>query len=298
MDDLTKQYAKFPYPHPDASKVEEFGNLGSVLLMGCPSGFSRFYWPKANERSPQNILSAGCGTTQAVALALRNPVAKITGIDQSRESLEIASSFAKEYGLKNLSLIEQDIIQHSGKYDFIMCTGVLHHTIDPLAYLRHLGELLKPHGCLLIQVYGESNRLELRSFKRAIRILGATASNTGLDFVKSLIPRLPAYHPAVLSKNKYTDLTNDSGIVDFFLNPREVEYSVRNLIEMCFDANLQFYSWSEPWHYDLDFYLDGEIKRRASRFDHIERWSIAESFSYPLTMHSVVLKNAKSFAGI
>ena len=53
-----------------------------------------------------------------------------------------------------------------GRFDFIRCTGVLHHMEDPLAGLRALAQVLHEDGLMGVMVYGRYARTGVREGQR------------------------------------------------------------------------------------------------------------------------------------
>ena len=86
-------------------------------------------WPAEPMRGGQQILVAGCGTSQAPRYALREPDARITAIDISETSLRHTRDLKRKYDLENLDLhhlpIER-VLELGRTFDHIVCTGVLH----------------------------------------------------------------------------------------------------------------------------------------------------------------------------
>ena len=85
------------------------------------------------------ILIAGCGTGQQLILAQRYKNAKIIAIDISSKSLAYAQRKLDEYQIKNVKLIQMDILDIeilNEKFDIIECVGVLHHMEHPLDGFR------------------------------------------------------------------------------------------------------------------------------------------------------------------
>src|SRR5271166_1466310 len=61
-------------------------------------------WPEKQPCENQEILVAGCGTSQAARYALREPDAQITAIDVSDTSLKHTRDLQRKYNLENLDL--------------------------------------------------------------------------------------------------------------------------------------------------------------------------------------------------
>jgi SAM-dependent methyltransferase len=67
----------------------------------------------------------------------------------------------RKYKLENLELHQLPIerIRELGRsFDLIVCTGVLHHLLDPDLGLRALRAVLRPHGAMRLMVYAPYGR--------------------------------------------------------------------------------------------------------------------------------------------
>src|SRR5580658_4401980 len=137
-------YESHPYPAPinsfdrrlDAYRDPRRRRAQSLLL-----------WPLEKPRADRAILVAGCGTSQAARYALTEPDARVTAIDISETSLRYTRDLQQKHGWRNLRL-HRLAIERIGElgetFDQIVCTGVLHHLVDPDAALRSLLGILAP----------------------------------------------------------------------------------------------------------------------------------------------------------
>jgi SAM-dependent methyltransferase len=167
------------------------------------------HWPPdaaVLEKPGAKALVAGCGTgRESAQLAALYPQAEILAVDITRASLAYAMSKAEEYGLKNVSYRQADILKLSTvlkpESDYIHCVGVLHHMLDPVAGWRSLVNLLKPGGTMHIGLYGEVPRRAVVAARAAIAKGGYAATEEGMrafrrDSGKLLAPE----HLATLKK--------------------------------------------------------------------------------------------------
>jgi SAM-dependent methyltransferase len=106
----------------------------------------------------KRILDAGCGNGRVTKLLCNygSPTAEIIGIDGSSDL--IAAGNLK--GFKNISLHRADLMSRNdvevfGKFDFIYCQEVLHHTDDPYQSFANLCHILNDNGEIAIYVYGK-----------------------------------------------------------------------------------------------------------------------------------------------
>ncbi|MCC6300507.1 MAG: bifunctional 2-polyprenyl-6-hydroxyphenol methylase/3-demethylubiquinol 3-O-methyltransferase UbiG [Anaerolineales bacterium] len=96
----------------------------------------------------KNILDVGCGggiLTEALAKA----GARVTGIDLSQESIEVAKMHASQQGLKvdyRFENIEETASQHASEFDAITCMEMLEHVPEPGKIIAACAKLLKPGG--------------------------------------------------------------------------------------------------------------------------------------------------------
>lgn len=146
------QYEENPYPRW----------VGAGILP-----MSHLLYAHHSHQVQKDILIAGCGTGQQVTHARsRSPKARITAIDLSTASLAYAQFKIKELGYQNIDFYHCDILDlkalsqniNRRSFDYIECTGVLHHMKDPMAGWRVLTDLLKPGGKMKIGLYSQSAR--------------------------------------------------------------------------------------------------------------------------------------------
>jgi len=108
-------------------------------------------------RDKRRVLDAGCGNGRVTGLLRRySPVTtEIVAIDLV--SSEIARENLEAFGLSHrVSFSQKDLLgdlSDLGKFDFIYCQEVLHHTSDPERAFRNLSSLLSKGGEIAIYVY-------------------------------------------------------------------------------------------------------------------------------------------------
>jgi SAM-dependent methyltransferase len=102
----------------------------------------------------RRILDAGCGNGRVTALLRErsHPDAIVVGIDLV--SAEVAAKNLARY--RGVQIREADLLgdlSPLGKFDFIYCQEVLHHTANPVRAFNNLCGLLAPKGEIAIYVY-------------------------------------------------------------------------------------------------------------------------------------------------
>ena len=151
-------YERMPYPAPLTSLDEH-----RDLYKNPDRRRAEFHliWPAKQPRADQEILVAGCGTSQAARYALREPDARITAIDVSDTSLRHTRELQRKYNLENLELHQlpiESVSELGRSFDLVVCTGVLHHLPDPDRGLRALRDVLRPSGAMRLMVYARYGR--------------------------------------------------------------------------------------------------------------------------------------------
>jgi len=139
----------------------------------------------------RRVLDAGCGNGRVTALLRRhsNPAhTQVVGIDLV--AADVARANLGEQ--PNIAFYEKDLLgdlSDLGKFDFIYCQEVLHHTADPKRAFLNLCDQLAPDGEIAIYVYKQ--KAPVREFVD--------------DFVRERISGLP-YETAMQVSREITDL--------------------------------------------------------------------------------------------
>jgi SAM-dependent methyltransferase len=162
-------YGRFPYPWP-SMKVRALDDPHFERIMLCQNVGD---WEHRILPEHPRIWVAGCGTNQAVMVALRFPRAQVVASDVSAESLRICGHSARQLNVHNLELRHQSLnsVSYESEFDFIVSTGVIHHNASPGAVLRNIVRALKPHGLLELMVYNRAHWTLPANFQRAVRLL-------------------------------------------------------------------------------------------------------------------------------
>lgn len=235
-------YRRFPYPWPPM----KFDYLLDPYFETAMLNQSIGDWD--NKIIPKNpkIWVAGCGTNLAVFTALRFPKARVLGSDISTKSLEICAGTANQLGISNLELKEESInhVPYTDTFDYIICTGVIHHNADPKATLQKLVRALSPTGILELMVYNRYHYIAQTAFQKAIRILGRNGNTSAinleseLSIARNLIDKFPGESQLSNFLIKFKDAP-ESMLADVLLQPVLYSYTVESLESLAADCNLE-----------------------------------------------------------
>ena len=248
-DEVRDFYERMPYP-PPLTSLDEQRNLYQDPARRRPI-FHRM-WPTEQPRGNQEILIAGCGTSQAARYALREPDARITAIDVSETSLHHTRELQRTHNLRNLELHQLPIerVGELGRsFDEIVCTGVLHHLPDPDRGLRALRDVLTPEGAMHLMVYARYGRVGIYMMQEYCRLLGIRASEDDLRVLGAILDSLPADHPisGVLCRAK--DFRRPEAIADALLHPLDRAYTVAEVYNWLERCGVSFGRWIEQAPY-------------------------------------------------
>jgi SAM-dependent methyltransferase len=242
-------YERMPYPPPLTSLDEH-----RELCRNPQRRRALFHrtWPARSPIGNQEILIAGCGTSQAARYALGEPTARVTGIDISETSLRHTRRLQRKYELPNLTLHQLPIerVRELGKdFDFIVCTGVLHHLPDPDLGLSMLREVLRPDGAMQLMVYATYGRLGIYMIQEYCRLLGIGTSERDLRELGAALGSLPADHPITDVLRRAKDFLRPASMADALLHPRDRSYTVPELYAWLERCGLCFGRWIEQAPY-------------------------------------------------
>jgi SAM-dependent methyltransferase len=228
------QYERFPYPRWRQTSSEGRRPLRDLLRRAAPAAVLDAAFDNAVD-----ILIAGCGTGHpALSLALGVTNARILAVDISRVSLAYAARKAEELGAANISFGVADILtldRLPQRFDFIDCSGVLHHMSDPAAGLRSLRAVLRPHGIIKIALYSERGRAAEIAARRFVEDRNIPDTPDGVRRARTELLALPADHPARPVADT-PDFFSLDGLHDLIFNIHESRTSpagVKQLLAAC-----------------------------------------------------------------
>jgi len=276
----SKFYGRFQYPQPpiafDAPSDPSFETIMLNQSIGS--------WDHSVIPERPNIWVAGCGTNQAVYTGLRYPKANIVASDLSPTSIATSRNTAQKVGVKNVEFRQQSINQvtHWEEFDYLICTGVIHHNADPSEPLTRLASALKPTGILELMVYNRYHRQETTAFQKAIRLLA-----DGADFESELRIAGNIAEGVKLDNFMARFLKSLGGIsetqlADALLQPVEYSFTIESLESLLADCGLelvapcisQFDKDNNALSWNLEFDNSEVAAIYLSRPD-VQRWKIS-----------------------
>jgi hypothetical protein len=169
-----------------------------------------------------------------LAEQLRDTDADLVYLDISAASLQVAKERAAIRGLTNITWVHGSLLDVAkvveGEFDFIQCSGVLHHLESPETGLAALVSVLKGDGILGLMLYARYGREGVYQIQKLMRILNADELNmqAKVENCKAVLNVLPPTNGFQPLRNLINDVRQfgDIGIYDLFLHSNDVAYSI------------------------------------------------------------------------
>ena len=246
---VADQYRAWPYPAWSRVTPPRATTLPARITEldgGRPSGL-----PVAAD-----ILIAGCGTGRETALtAFRYPDARVVAIDFSETSLDYAQERCAAAGISNVELRLLDLHRIADlclSFDFIACSGVLHHLPDPEAGWAALAAVLKPGGVMQVMVYSTAARLRIRAARQHVSDLLERPIDDHL--LRAVRRRLIEQAPAMLWDA--FDFYTLAGVHDLILHRHEDPFDVTRIMRAIDSLGLELVAFDLPTPYHRRRYLN------------------------------------------
>ena len=277
-----------PYPAPltelDAASLKDPRRRRIRSLLMFPGG---------GPKGPQRILVAGCGTSQAAKVALREPDARVVAIDISAASLGHLRGLQQKYDLRNLELRQLSLLQAEAlgeTFDQIVCTGVLHHLPDPDAGLASLRDVLKPDGALHIMVYGRYGRAGIYMMQDYCRLLGIEPDAAQLESLGATLKYLTPDHPLSWMLQRFKDFTQPDALADALLHPQDRAYTVPEIHAWLARCDLTFGRWLEQASYlpQCGAVAQTPHAERLAALADVEQHAAVELFRGTMAQHNFI----------
>jgi len=284
-------YDRYPYPRPVES-LDKYRRLWQDRNRRRAD--YHLYWPAWPFREDRSILIAGCGTSQAAKHALRWPAAQVTGIDFSATSVRHTQALKRKYSLNNLQVYQLPIERANElemSFDQIVCTGVLHHLVDPDAGLSALRSVLKPDGAMQLMVYAPYGRTGIYMFQELSRRAGIHATDEGIRELIATLKALPPGHPLENLLCEAPDFQHEAGLADALLHPQDRAYSVPQLFDFIQRGGLTFGRWVKqaPYLPHCGALANIPLNSRMAHLPLAEQYAAVELFRGTMVRHSVIL---------
>lgn len=291
MDAVARQYEAYPYPARDPAEE------GKRLIVGSPSDppeIDHFlFGGRRDWRKPFRALVAGGGTGDATVmlaqkLADAGAAAEIVYLDMSAASRKVAEARAAARGLSSIRFVTADLLTapELGPFDYVDCTGVLHHLPNPQAGFDALSAALAEGGGMGGMVYAPYGRTGVYPLQAALAALTeGEAPEAQVEIAKRALAGLPKTNWFLANPHLSDHRASDAGLYDLLLHARDVPFDVPALLGALARAGLAFVSFIEPLRYDPARYLPESLQARAVALDPPARMALAERLAGNMKTH-------------
>jgi SAM-dependent methyltransferase len=292
-DRISQEVSAFYEHHPYPPPVDSLERYRQQWNDDRRRADAHLFWPTEPYRDDRTILVAGCGTSQAAKYALRWPRAKVTGIDVSATSIEQTELLKRKHCLDNLEVVQLSVERASElgcKFDYVVCTGVLHHLSDPDKGLRALHDVLEPDGAMHVMVYAPYGRAGVYLLQDYCRRLGIGTSSKEIKDLVASLKALPPDHPLIPLLRNAPDFRTEAALADALLHPQDRAYSVPQLFNFLAAGGLRFGRWLRQAAYlpQCGVFASSPHQPLLTRLPMPEQYAAVELFRGSMVRHSVV----------
>ena len=184
----------------------------------------------------KKIVEIGSGTSQLGIYLAANTNNKVYCLDATLESLKLGKNFARKNDINNVFFLRADIekkIFKKNDFDFVICTGVIHHTSNPYENFKYLSKLVRDNGRIIIGLYNKIGRTQ--TFLRQIiyKVIHFLGISTHLQ---NLITN---YLDPYLRNNKLSIDKKNAWIKDQYDHPLEKSFTFDDLIKWFENNNIE-----------------------------------------------------------
>ena len=234
---VKNMYKKYPYPSPstDVSQTNELLNLLRIFELESKIKLEN-----------KSIFDAGSGSGHRITnVAQYFTKSSFLGIDISDKSLLIANKLKKLKKLQNIKFQKHNImngVKTLGKFDLVLCMGVLHHLSNPDKGLQMLTKTMKNDGVIFLYLYGKLGGHKRMLNKEIISILldkKKSNYNLGIKLVRDLDLNKFDYGWNLNFKNKKEEAAL---IVDSLLHANEFLYDCKDIDDLFKKSKLYGYA--------------------------------------------------------
>jgi SAM-dependent methyltransferase len=217
-EEIKAFYEKTPFPNYD-----EFDSIGTLV----DKARRRVFGKLLDDQIPYGtrIIECGCGTgqlTNFLSVAGRTAF----GTDMCLNSLRMAQKFKEKNDLKRAHFFQMNLFRPCfapGKFDLVICNGVLHHTGDPFLGFRTIATLVKPRGYIMISLYHKYGRLTTDLRRGVFRLTR--------DRLRGLDPRM---------HEKISEARKTAWYMDQYKNPHESKHTIGEVLGWLKETGFSF----------------------------------------------------------
>ncbi|OUR90586.1 hypothetical protein A9Q81_19065 [Gammaproteobacteria bacterium 42_54_T18] len=311
LPEVKQHYEALPYPprNPNDEKnrlVKTTGDNLDKLNHYCFNG-------KRDFSSGFRCLVAGGGTGDAViylAEQLRYCNGEVVYLDMSEASRAVAEKRAAIRGLTNITWVTASLLELPslglGKFDYINCSGVLHHLESTEQGLQALVDVLQDDGAIFLMLYGRYGRTTVYEMQALLReYLPASADiPEKIEMARKLLDHLPKFNnfkrdldAGLWGHEMSDDGYGDEGLYDLLLHSRDRCFDVQELYQLIEPTGMflaDFVGRDRRFYDPCNLVSDVQVQRRFKQMKKRQQQSVAEKLCGQFKKHEFYLTRKKN----
>jgi len=193
----------------------------------------------------KTFIEVGSGTCQLSLALATNTNNLIVALDPTKDSLKLGKNFAKSNDINNVIFLNADIFDdpcENNFFDYVWCSGVLHHTNNPKKGFEIIASWVKPNGLIIIGLYNTIGRLRTNFRQIIFNVMGR--SKIAKKIVKLLDPHL---------RKNLSEAKNNAWFRDQYEHPIESKHSIDEVITWFDKNNIEFLGGVPGTNFDGSF---------------------------------------------
>ena len=119
------------------------GLVGKFLASRWPADVYHGWLKRGGVTFDSRVLDVGCGGGEVLHMMTKDGFRHVTGLDPYIE---------KDRHYPGCTIYQRSVLDHTGRYDFIMVNHAFEHMDEPLRHMRKFNELLDPGKVLLLRI--------------------------------------------------------------------------------------------------------------------------------------------------
>ena len=212
----------------------------------------------------KNVLIIGCGHTEGIYHALRNPKINFTCIDISEKAINSCKEISNKYDLGNIVFEKIDIINFNSKinFDIIYAKNVFQYLENPLDGFIKSYALLTETGALICSLSSFAHFSEIDNIRQDLLKFGYSYTNENdIEEAFNIVSGLDGFHPARLRMVQDNKYINKKDFVLRFLIPIHSSFTVHDIFNLCNASNFYF----QCWYSNALYYPSSLLRKTSSR---------------------------------
>lgn len=303
LPDVKAQYEELPYPRRNPN--DERHRLLHYIPDSFPVLSHHCYGGQKDFRGGYRCLVAGGGTgDSAIYLAeqLRHVGGELVYLDMSSASRAIAQERARIRGLDNIQWITNSLLELPNldlePFDYINCSGVLHHLESTEDGLEALKSVLKEDGVIFLMLYAKYGRQGIYDMQGLLRDYLPEGSDTAekISLTRQLLDNLPDTNSFQRIRERYEpefaiNGHGDNGLFDLFLHTQDRCFDVKQVYQLADGAGMKLLDFvgRAEWYMPDALVKDPAILKSIKKYPLRQRQSIGEQISCEIRMHEFYL---------